>query len=146
MSQLGLLSFKPSQTLASINWSCPDKGHTLIGMCVRRHGPPTARTLLSSRGLEPGHQLTGHPSAVFHLDTLGFGPLADLRAVHPIRPPSACATPRPPTAESISECYSQRWRHWAGASSLKHSWSWPRRFVHSASPRSLESPRRRSRS
>jgi hypothetical protein len=54
-------------------------------MCVERLGPAkdTLRTLLPGRGLELGHQLSGHLSAVFRLDPLRLGPLAELSAVQP---------------------------------------------------------------
>jgi hypothetical protein len=40
-------------------------------------------TLLAGRRLELDHQFSGYPPAVFHLDALRLGPLADLSGVQP---------------------------------------------------------------
>jgi len=63
-------------------------------MCVRHRcaDQRTVPDLLCGGGLELDHQFGGHPSAVLHVDALRLGPLADLGAVHPVRPrPEAAA-------------------------------------------------------
>src|SRR2546429_5706579 len=61
-----------------------------LSAVIRR--PRASRTLLSGSGLDPGHQFGGHPPAVFDLDALRPGPLADLGAIHPA---PWCPAPRP---------------------------------------------------
>jgi len=55
-------------------------------------------------GFELDHEFRGHPSAVLHFDALRLGPLADLGAVHPIRPRAASATGRPPGTGPCPPC------------------------------------------
>src|SRR5215475_4510189 len=44
---------------------------------------------MAGGGPELDHQVSGHPAAVFHLDALGPGPLADLGGVQAARRPAA---------------------------------------------------------
>src|SRR5207249_4811180 len=69
----------------------------LFDMCVRRPCADKRNALGLPRGsgLELDHQFGGHPSAVLHVDALRLGPLADLGAVHPVRPRPAAAAGRP---------------------------------------------------
>jgi hypothetical protein len=60
--------------------------------------PSTSRTLLSGRLLELDYQLSGHPSAVFDVDALCLGPLADLGRVQPVRRCFASVASWPPGA------------------------------------------------
>ena len=65
------------------------------------HAAPAGRgqarqTLFPGRGLELDHQFSRYPSAVFHLDALRLGPLADLGGVQPARRRPAPAPGRPP--------------------------------------------------
>ena len=53
------------------------------------------RVLLSGGCFEFDHQLGGHPAAVFDLDALGFGPLADVGGVQPARRSPAPGSRRP---------------------------------------------------
>src|SRR5690349_10105589 len=73
-------------------------------MCVKYLGPVKERsgTLLPGRGLESGHHLGGHPSAVLHVNALCLGPLADLRAVHTAPRCPASAPSWPPGTASGS--------------------------------------------
>jgi hypothetical protein len=41
--------------------------------------------LLAASGLEFDHQVSGHPAAIFHLDALCPGPLANLGGVQAVR-------------------------------------------------------------
>lgn len=47
--------------------------------------------LLAGSGLEFDHQVSGYPAAIFHLDALCPGPLADLGGVQAVRRPAAAA-------------------------------------------------------
>src|SRR5689334_1820463 len=72
-------------------------------MWVRFHDPGdpgTTRTLLSGGGLEPGHHLGWHASAVLHVDALRLGPLAHLSGIQSARRCPAAAPGGPPGAAS----------------------------------------------
>ncbi len=62
----------------------------------------TSRTLLSGHRLELDYQLSGHPSAVFDVDALCLGPLADLGRVQPVRRCFASGAGWPPGTASGS--------------------------------------------
>jgi hypothetical protein len=60
---------------------------------MRRSGLWRVRVLLPGGRFESDHQLGRYPAAVFDLDALGFGPLADLSGIQPARrgpPPGPC--------------------------------------------------------
>jgi len=67
----------------------------LIGMHVRELPRPSRdvniSALLAGSRLEFNHQVGGHPAAVFHLDALCPGPLADLGSVRAARRSAAAA-------------------------------------------------------
>ena len=56
-----------------------------FGKRVRSRCRRLYRGLLPGGGLEFHYQLGGHPAAVFYLDALGFGPLADFSGVQAVR-------------------------------------------------------------
>src|SRR5579859_2868092 len=73
------------------------------------------QVLLPGGRLEFHHQLGRHAAAVFDLDALGFGPLADLGGVRPARRspapgprwPAGSAVGPPPGAHISRECRAQ---------------------------------------
>ena len=61
--------------------------------------------LLGGGRLELGHQFSGYPSAVFHFDALGLGPLTDLSSVQNVR-----RSPAPAAGGLlISRCPGEGW-------------------------------------
>ena len=58
--------------------------------------PGTSRILLPGCGRELDDQLGRHPSTVFHVDAVRFGPAADLGGVRPAGSRPASAAGRPP--------------------------------------------------
>ena len=71
----------------------------LIGIWVRRHSFDMLETfgpLISGGFLEPGHQFSGHLSAVLHVGTVRLGPLTNLGGVQLARRRPASTAGGPP--------------------------------------------------
>ena len=65
------------------------------GLSARRNPADlNVSALLAGGSLEFGHQIGGYPAAVFHLDALCPGPLADIGRVQDARRPGAIAAGR----------------------------------------------------
>jgi hypothetical protein len=98
--------------------------------------PGTSRILLPGCGRELDDQPGRHPSTVFHVDAVRFGPLADLGGVQPACSRPACAAgwpPVPPPARRAA------WTWRAGA--CRRAWACP--AVRSLSYPVPSSPKRR---